>query len=273
MKVRIAGGDLSYDVRGRGPAVLFLHAFPLSLAMWDEQAEALAATHQVIRFDARGFGGSPPGDGLLTMERIADDAASLLDHLGVSRAVVGGCSMGGYAAFALVRRHPDRLRALVLVDTRAGADTAEARKNRALLAERVLREGAAAVAEAFLPKLIGETTHRDRPLVVARVRAMILQHEPRGLADALAGLAARADSTSTLREIRIPTLVVCGAEDVLTPVAEAEALQRGIAGSRLEVVPEAGHLSSLENPGPFNRALSDFVHGLDTVPDKGETRP
>jgi len=259
MKVRVAGTDLACDVRGDGPAVLLLHAFPLGLVMWDPQVAALAGTHRVIRFDDRGFGGSPPGDGLLTMERIADDAAAVLDHLGVSRAVVGGVSMGGYAALAMVRRHPDRLRGLVLADTRAGADTPEARKNRALLAERVLKEGPAAVAEASLPKLLGETTHRERPELVSRVREMILGNSPRGIADSLAGLAARADSTSTLREVRVPTLVVCGLEDLLTPPSEAEALRAGIAGSRLELIPRAGHLASLENPEAFNAVLKDFL--------------
>jgi pimeloyl-ACP methyl ester carboxylesterase len=150
MKAKIAGAEIEYAVVGRGPAVLFFHAFPLSLFMWDGQVEALAETHQVIRFDARGFGASPPGGALLTMERIADDGAALLDHLGVSQAVVGGCSMGGYAAFAFVRRHADRLKGLVLQDTKAGPDNEEARKGRATLAEKVLREGAGAAALAFI---------------------------------------------------------------------------------------------------------------------------
>ena len=126
MKAKIAGSEIAYEVAGDGPAVLFLHAFPLALAMWDDQAAALRATHRVVRFDNRGFGASPPADSLLTMERIADDGAALLDHLGLERAVVAGCSMGGYAAFAMVRRHVDRIRALVLQDTRAGADTEDA---------------------------------------------------------------------------------------------------------------------------------------------------
>ena len=211
MKVKIAGGELAYDVRGKGPAVLFLHAFPLGLVMWDEQARALGATHQVVRFDARGFGGSPPGDGLLTMERIADDAAALLDHVGVSKALVCGLSMGGYAAFAMVRRHADRLKGLILADTRAGADGEEARRNRADLAEKVRREGSGAAAEAFLPKLVGETTHKERPQLPTRLHEIILGTSPRGICDALAGLASRADSTPTLKEIRVPTLVLCGA--------------------------------------------------------------
>jgi pimeloyl-ACP methyl ester carboxylesterase len=257
-----AGGALAYDVQGEGPPVLFLHAFPLGLAMWDVQAAALRAQHQVIRFDARGFGASPPGDGMLTMERIADDAAALLDHLGIGQAVVCGLSMGGYAAFAMVRRHADRLRGLVLADTKAPADTPEGRAGRAALAETVLREGAEAAAGAFLPKLLGETTRRDRPQVTARVREIILANPPRGIADALAGLAARADSTATLREIRMPALVLCGEEDALTPPADAEALHRGIGGSRIVLIPRAGHLANLEDPDGFNRALLGFLAGF-----------
>ena len=255
MKLRVAGAELACEVTGTGPALLLLHAFPLGLSMWEPQAAALADSHQVIRFDCRGFGGSPPGDGLLTMERIADDAAGVLDRLGLASAIVGGVSMGGYAALAMVRRHPERIRALVLADTRAGADSPEARANRAAQAEKVRREGAAAIADAVLPKLLGATSHRERPELVARVRRTIEANPPRGIADALAGLAARADSTPTLREIRVPTLVVVGEEDTITPLADAEALQRGIAGSRLMMIPRAGHLSSLENPDEFNRLL------------------
>jgi 3-oxoadipate enol-lactonase len=260
--MKIAGGEIAYEAAGEGPALLFLHAFPLGLAMWDEQTEALRARGRVVRFDDRGFGGSPPGDALLTMERIADDAVALLDHLGLERAVVVGCSMGGYAAFALVRRHPDRLRGLVLQDTKAGADTEEGRQNRAVLAEKVLREGAPAALEAFLPKLLGATTLKDRPAVVERVRRMVLATPPRGIANALHGLAARADSSPTLREIRVPALVVCGEEDTITPVSEAEDLAKGIAGSRLEVIPKAGHLANLENPEAFNAALARWLDSL-----------
>ncbi|HET8645815.1 MAG TPA: alpha/beta fold hydrolase [Vicinamibacteria bacterium] len=262
MKARIGGGELSFEVRGQGPPLLFLHAFPLGQAMWDGQAEALARRFQVVRFDARGFGGSPPGEGLLTMERIADDAALLLDHLGLSRAVVCGLSMGSHAALALVRRHADRLRALVLCSGRAGADSESARQARAELAEKVRRDGAAAAAQAMVPRLLGRTTQEQRPQVVARVRDMVLANPPRGIADALAGLAARADSTPTLREVRVPTLVLGGEEDLLTTPEEARRLHEGIAGSRLQVLPGAGHLMNMEDPPAFDAALHGFLAAL-----------
>ena len=259
MKARIDGVEIEYDVRGEGAPLLLLHAFPLGLFMWEAQVEALSATHRVVRFDARGFGGSAAGEGPLTMERIADDGAFLLDHLGIERAVVGGCSMGGYAAFAFVRRHPQRLAGLILQDTRAGADSAEARAGRATLAAKVLAEGASAAIEAFLPKLLGETTQRERLALVASVRERILGTPPQGIASALHGLAARADSRETLPTIAVPTLVLVGAEDVLTPPSEATTMAAAIPRARLDVIPAAGHLANLENPGAVNAALRAFL--------------
>jgi 3-oxoadipate enol-lactonase len=259
VKVTIEGAEIAYEVAGAGPAVLLLHAFPLGLSMWDAQAEALAATHRVVRFDARGFGGSHAGDGPLTMERIADDGAAFLDQLGIEKAVVAGCSMGGYAAFAFVRRHPQRLAGLVLQDTRAGADTAEAKASRAALAAKVLAEGASAAVEAFLPKLVGETSHRERQDLVASLRERILATAPQGIANALHGLAARADSRETLPTIAVPTLVLVGAEDGLTPPPEAATMAAAIPKARLDVIPRAGHLANLENPAGVNDALLAFL--------------
>jgi pimeloyl-ACP methyl ester carboxylesterase len=258
-KARIGAAELAYDVEGEGPAVVFLHAFPLGRFMWDGQAKAIAGSHTVLRFDDRGFGDSPPGDGLLTMEGIADDAAALMDELGLSQAVVAGCSMGGYAALAFARRHAARLRGLVLQDTRAGADSEETRAARATVAEKVRREGPRAAADAYLEKLLGETTKREKPDLVRRLREAILGTSAQGIVDALAGLAARADSLPFLREISVPTLVVCGEEDTITPVSEAEILQLGIAGSRLAVIPKAGHLSNLEEPAVYDAALRAFL--------------
>lgn len=262
MKVRIAGGDLSYDVHGDGPALLLVHGFPLNMGMWDAQVSVFAAAHQVVRFDVRGFGASPPTDGILTMERIADDAAALLDHLGIGRAVFCGLSMGGYAAFAFVRRHAERLRGLVLTNTRAVADDTDARRRRAELAEEVRRRGTEAAVEAFLPKLLGGTTRRERPELGEHLRAMMLTAPRQGVVDALAGLAARADSLPLLREIGVPTLVISGDEDVISPPDEARAMHAAIPGSRVVIVPRAGHMSNREHPEAWNAAVSGFLAEL-----------
>jgi len=261
VRLKLAGGEIAWEANGSGPALLFLHAFPLSGRMWQPQWDALATGRRLLRFDYRGFGESPPTGGILTMERIADDAVGLLDHDGVSKAVVCGLSMGGYAALALARRHPGRLAGLVLADTRAGADSAEARAGRSQLAERIRREGSGVAAE-MLPRLLGRTTRERRPELASELHGWIEANPPEGLCDGLAGLAARADSGPELHRIGVPTLVVCGEEDELTPPEESRRLAGAVSGARLELIPEAGHLSSLEQPEAFNRILGGFLDGL-----------
>jgi len=269
MRGTLPESGIAYAVDGAGPPLLLLHAFPLSLAMWDPQAEDLGTSFQLIRFDDRGFGASPPGSGPLTMDQIADDAAAVLDHLGHEKALVGGCSMGAYASLAFARRHAGRLAGLILVDTRAGADSEEGRKRRSSLASRALEDGAKPVVEAFLPGLLGATSHTERPDLVASVERAIMRTSPRGLANALLGMGRRDDSNPSLKDISVPTLVVCGRADTLTPPSESEALHRGIRQSRLELIDRAGHLPSLENPGAFNSAVRAF---LETVVIEGSRR-
>jgi 3-oxoadipate enol-lactonase len=262
MKARIAGAELGFDTCGSGPAVILLHAFPLHRSSWDGPFESLGERFTVVRFDARGFGESEPGDSLLTMERLADDAVAVLDHLGKGRAVACGVSMGGYAALALARRHPGRLSGLVLSDTRAEADSADARKSRAAQAESVRREGTRALVDAMLPRVLGATTRASRPEVVRRVRDMMMQARPRAVTDALAGLGARADCRPFLREIRVPTLVVCGSEDGVTPPSAAETLRAGIAHSRLELLADAGHFANMETPLAWTEIVRRFLDGV-----------
>ena len=170
--------------------------------------------------------------------------------------------MGGYAAFSFARRHPGRLAGLYLQDTKAAPDTDEARAGRRALAARVLAEGASAAADALLPKLVGETTHRGRMDVVARVREGILAARPGAIAAALAGLGAREDSRPTLGGIRVPTLVLVGEEDAIAPPAEAEAMAAAIADARVVRVPGAGHLANLEAPAAVNAALAAFLDAI-----------
>lgn len=257
-KTNIGGVEIQYADQGQGPVVLFLHGFPLSLGMWDGQA-ALSDRYRIVRFDARGHGGSGVGDSALTMDRIADDAAVLIERLRLGPVILAGCSMGGYAAFSFARKYSSLLRGLILVDTRAGADSPEARTGRGELAAKVMKDGTQAALDAFLPKLVGETTKKSRADVIARLKDMILATPPRGISDALHGLAARPDSTPFLREIAVPTLVVCGEEDVITPPAEAEILAKGIAGAELAMIPKSGHLSAMETPDEFNAVLGKFL--------------
>jgi 3-oxoadipate enol-lactonase len=258
MKQRIGKIELAWEEAGRGLPVVLLHAFPLNQRMWVPQVEALAGRSRVITPDFRGHGESGAAEEASTMERLAEDVRGLLDHLKLGRVALGGLSMGGYVAFAFLRRWPERVAALILADTRASADTAEGRRARYETAEVAEREGSAAIAERMLPKLLAPATHERKADVVAAVREMILQASPPGLARALRGMAARPASFDLLPQIKVPTLIVVGEQDGLTPPSDSEAMAKEIPGSQLVRMAEAGHLSNLEQPAAFNASLVEF---------------
>jgi 3-oxoadipate enol-lactonase len=260
--VRVRDIEMAYDDAGRGPAVVLLHGFPFNRSMWAGQAEALAGDYRVITPDLRGMGETAPGDGPATMDEMAHDVAALLDKLGVERAVVGGLSMGGYVALAFYRRHRLRARALVLADTRPGADTPEARRTREEQAQKILGDGTGTIADDFLKKVLTPETLAERPEVVARVREMIAKTNARGAAQALRGMAVRHDQTSFLEDVIVPTLILVGSEDKLTPPKEAELMRREIRGSRMQVIEGASHLSNVERADEFSLALKTFLDEL-----------
>lgn len=264
METMVNGIRMHWRESGRGEPVLFIHGFPYHGGLWEDQLERLPQRWHWLAPDLRGFGRSEagPGQGPLGMDLLADDLAAFLEDRGIERAVVCGHSMGGYIAFALWRWHPGRVRALVLCDTRAGADTDEERAARRELAERVRREGAAAAADAMLPKQLSERTRREAPQVVERLREMIESNPPETLVRALQGMAERPDSTDLLPTIDVPTLVLVGSEDVVTPLREAEFMARTIPDARLQVVEGAGHVPNVEDPVTFNR---DLVHFLEAI--------
>lgn len=248
---------------GTGLPLVLLHAFPLSSAMWLGQREGLAADCRVITPDLRGFGGSQRGDDEPSVEAMADDVAGLLDTLGLDRVVLGGVSMGGYVAMAVHRRHPDRLRGLVLADTKAGADPPEAVRRRLAMAETVETDpDSRIVLEQVVPSLVGDTTRARRPLVLGRVTALAQAAPAYAVAWAQRAMAARPDSTAGLGGVAVPTLVVVGEEDTLSPVAEAEALAAAVPGAELVRIPAAGHLSPVEEPDAFNAAVRDFLRRI-----------
>jgi pimeloyl-ACP methyl ester carboxylesterase len=250
------GVRIHYRDAGTGVPVLLLHAFPLSGEMFDAQVAALAGRARFIVPDHRGFGQSSAGDGPLTMESLAEDALAVLDHLGIGPAVVGGVSMGGYAAMALLRRDPGRVRGLILADTQVGADDDAARAARAQLAEAVLARGMEVLVEGQLPKLLAPSTTEA---VRARVAALIRGNTPAGAAAALAGMAERADSRDILSRFGGPALVVVGAEDGITPLPKARAMADLVPGAELAEIPGAGHLANLEAPEAFNALLRPFL--------------
>ena len=198
------------------------------------------------------------------MEDMANDVLMLLDALRINEPVIlGGLSMGGYVALALAVRHAKRLRALMLMDTRAGADTAEAARAREENAKNVEADGhVERLVESMSPKLFGETSRRRDPGLIARIEGTMRRTSPRGAAGALLGMAARPDRWADLSRITLPTLVLVGAEDQITPPAEAARMAQSLPNSHYVEIPEAGHLSPLENPESVNQALFSFLDSL-----------
>jgi pimeloyl-ACP methyl ester carboxylesterase len=244
--------------RARGVLVL-LHAFPLNARMWEGQLALAEAGWRVIAPHFRGFDGAAGDPPATSMDDYAGDAIDLLDALHIKLAVVGGLSMGGYAAFAMLRHAASYIQGLVLADTRPQADTPEGVEGRQRMLRLVMDKGPAAVAEEMLPKLLSETTRRTRPDVVERVRSLATASSAEAIAGAIRALMTRADSTPLLSTIHVPTLIVVGEADTLTPPALSEEMHRAIAGSELVVVPGAGHLSNLEQPEAFNGAVARFL--------------
>jgi len=265
----ISTGQLAYVDRGAGPSVLLIHGFPLDHTMWQAQIEALSAHTRVIAPDLRGFGQSPlgavdPARGI-SMDGYADDLAELLDAIvpAVNEPVVlVGFSMGGYVAWQFVRKYPQRVRALVQCDTRAAADSEEGRASRLKMAEKVAEWGSARIAEMMGPKLIAPQSFETKPNVVAEVRAVVERTSPAGIAAAQLGMAARPDMTDFLPQIQMPTLVIVGSEDAISPPAEMRSIAAGIPNAKFVVIPDAGHMTTMENPDPVNQALLAFITSL-----------
>jgi pimeloyl-ACP methyl ester carboxylesterase len=262
MKQPINGITIDYQDEGEGTAVIFLHAFALNQTMWQAQVALLKKRFRCITLDLRGFGDSTVVDEPSLMSQMAEDVRELQKRLALDKAVLVGLSMGGYIAFAFYRNYPEAVTALVLADTRATADTEEAKANRWRSADKALREGASAIADETTPKLLGDTSLNTRPDVVRKVHGIQASNSPTGIAAAQRGMAARLDSTDVLAKIEVPTLVIVGEEDKLTPLAEAEVIHRGIRNSKLAVIEHSGHLSNMETPEEFNQALLDFLESL-----------
>jgi pimeloyl-ACP methyl ester carboxylesterase len=250
------GVRIHFRDAGRGLPVLLLHAFPLSGAMFDAQVAALSSQVRLIVPDQRGFGASTVGEGPATMDELAEDALSLLDHLGIGSAVVGGVSMGGYVSLALLRRDPGRVCGLILIDTQVGADDEAARAARETLAQDVLGHGTEVLVERQLPRLLGPSSTEE---VRARVAELVRANAPAGVAAALRGMGLRVDSRDILSRFGGPVLVIVGAEDVLTPPEKARAMANLAPQATLVEIPNAGHLSNLEASDFFNSTLRAFL--------------
>jgi pimeloyl-ACP methyl ester carboxylesterase len=256
---------LQHDDAGDGLAIVLLHGFPHDRSLWAQQRASLSARARVIVPDLPGFGASPVSGAPPSVDAYADAVIDLLDHLGINRAVIGGLSMGGYIAMAIWRRYPDRVCGLVLCDTKATADADAAREARGAAMATIARDGVPAFAEAQLTKMVGATTHNTRPPIVDLLRAMMQRQSAAGMTWALAALRDRPDSRATLGSITVPTLVIVGDEDVLTPLADAQAMMDllpAAANPRLEIITGAGHASCVERPAAVTLAITEFLASL-----------
>jgi pimeloyl-ACP methyl ester carboxylesterase len=256
--------ELTYDDRGAGKPVLLIHGFPLNRSMWAAQIDALAGSFRIIAPDLRGYGVSTLGDADarqgISMERYADDLAELLNAINVREPVtLVGFSMGGYIAWQFVRKYAARVRALVQCDTKAAADTEEARQNRLKMAESIHEWGSARVADTLSPKFFSRRTQESKPEIVAAVRRMIESAPPDAIAAAQRGMAARPDVTSLLPQITVPTLLIGGAEDVISPPEEMRSIAAAMPSARYVEIADAGHMAPMENSDAVNAALLQFI--------------
>ncbi len=260
-QIEIDGVKLALDVQGDGMPVLFIHGFPLDRTVWQHVMAPLTGRRRVAP-DLRGLGVSDVSDVGYSMERYADDMIAVLDALGEERAVVCGLSMGGYIAFELLRRHPARVAALILVNSRAEADGPAARDAREEMIRLVRDEGTDALADLLMPKLLAPESVSAMPQVAERVHEMIRHAPAAGVIGALRAMRDRADSTAILGAIAIPTLVVAGREDQLIPVDHARSMSKLIPNAHFTLIAGAGHLAPMEQPVPTSRVVAEFLDAL-----------
>lgn len=258
---RSGDAQLVYEIIGSGPDAVLLHPFPLHHHFWDGVIPQLSTHYRVVLPDLRAHGDSDAGDGPVAMPKLADDLDLLCRELAIKRAIFVGVSIGGYALFEFWRRYRDRVSALVLANTRAGAETPEGRDARLQIADRVEREGTAAFIDNLLQKLSSKTTVANRPDIVDAARVMAKQMSPADVAQVQRGMADRADSISTLAAINVPTLVIAGKDDSV-PLNELELMHQRVAGSQYRVIAKAGHYAGMEQPAEFGHLLRTFFDGL-----------
>lgn len=267
--LKLGGLDLRYVSNSGeqgGVPLLFVHGFPLSHKMWEEQLQHFGPRLPVIAPDLRGFGQSEAGaaGSISTMEMMAADLKALLDHLNVREVVFVGLSMGGYVAFEFYRKYPEQVSALVLADTRAQADTPEGKQTRYTQAAAAKVQGLEPVFNDFLPRYFSHEIYHTQPELIETTRAIMLENKVEGVTMAIPGLAERTDSTGLLPLITVPTLVIVGEEDVITPVQMSREMVEKLPNASFKLIAQAGHLSNMEQPEVFNRAIDEFLEANST---------
>ena len=271
MQAHVNGITITYNDRGTGLPLVFLHAFPLNRSMWAQQEDALCSQFRIITIDLRGHGESDAPLWRYTLEQFADDVCALLDRLSIQQAIFTGLSMGGYILFAFYRKYATRVKGLILADTKGQADTAEGKEGRFQMAQTAYKKGPSAIADIMLPKLLSPATIQTNPDLVRQVRAMIEGNQISGIVGDLMAMAERPDSIPLLKQITCPTQIIVGELDQATPPSDAKLMADHIPNSSLAVIPNAAHLANLEQPERFNQIVAALASELRKPTDQATT--
>jgi pimeloyl-ACP methyl ester carboxylesterase len=254
---------LSYHDVGEGSVpVIFLHGYPFDKTMWQGQLDFLKSSNRVIACDIRGFGKSTDEESSLSIDLFGEDLIAFMDKLNIEKAIVCGLSMGGYIALNVLKRFPDRFEALILCDTQCIADTAEVQKKRYKIIDEISVDGTTNFNEGFIKNVFHKDSLSNKKDLVDKLRDVVFSNSQHIITMGLTALAERSETCSTLNEISIPTLIICGREDEVTPLAQSEFMNDKIKGSVLHIIDNAGHVSNLEEPHEFNKHLLGFLTAL-----------
>lgn len=252
------------DVGESSIPIIFLHGFPFDKSMWNGQLDALKATKRVIAIDIRGFGKSTDEKTQLNIQLFADDLMSFMDHLNITKAVICGLSMGGFIALNALKRFPERIEALILCDTQCIADTAEIKANRYKAIEQINLNGTTEFNEKFIKNVFHPSSLVDKKEVVENLRKIVFANSKQIITAGITALAERSETCSILNNIQVPTLIICGREDEVTPLEQSEFMHKNIKGSTLKIIENAGHVSNLEHPKEFSKHLGDFLNSINS---------
>ncbi|MFO7625055.1 MAG: alpha/beta hydrolase [Anaerolineales bacterium] len=263
MRTNLRDYEMEYEDKGNGIPLIFIHGYPLNKTMWEAQLQALSTVARVITPDLRGHGGSEPVQETYTMRSMAKDIKELIENLNIEQPVVlCGLSMGGYICFEFMRNYSNMVKGMILAATRATADSIEVKVNREEAVAIALEKGPLAIANMMLPKMLATATYAQKPALVERVRNIMVNTSTQAIVGDLRGMLNREDSTSLLKEIDIPVLILHGAEDQIIPKSEVDLMKNGIKNVKLQIIPAAGHLLNIEQPDLFNKAVRNFIQAL-----------
>jgi pimeloyl-ACP methyl ester carboxylesterase len=260
LTINVNDFNLSYDDVGEGLVpIVFLHGFPFDKTMWKEQLDYLKATHRVIALDIRGFGKSTDEESHLGMDLFANDLILFIDKLGLEKVIICGLSMGGFIALNAMKRFPSRFEALILCDTQCIPDSHDVKVKRYKTIEDIKEYGVSNFNEGFIKNVFHEDSITNKPELVEQLRSVVFSNSKHIICQGLIALAERSETCSILDKITIPTLIICGKEDAITPLDESKFMNKNINGSVLHIINSAGHVSNLEEPAKFNKLLRNFL--------------